>query len=78
MNDAVRELLKQALKLDEGGRRLLARVLVESVASRPDEIPEQHWEVVEERIREMEENPDDWVSWEELRAELLDEASDAA
>lgn len=81
MTEAVRELLEKAMALGEKDRLLLANVLTEVVLTQSSDapsVPDWHWPILEARLKDMEDNPDDWVSWEELRAELLGDASDAA
>lgn len=81
MTKAVRELLQKAMALGDKDRLLLANALVEAVlaqSSKSAPIPDWHMPILDARLKDMEENPDDWVSWEDLRAELLGEASDAA
>lgn len=69
------------MALGEKDRLMLANALVEAVLAQSSEapsIPDWHKPILEARLKDMEENPDDWVSWEELRAELQRESSDAA
>ena len=34
------------------------------------EIPDWHWEIIEERLRRIEENPDEGIPWEEANKHL--------
>ena len=73
MTDALRATLEQALALDLEDRRMLVHLLVELLGeeSTPTDIPEWHKAILDERLRDMEENPDDWTSWEDAQAMLF-------
>ena len=47
------------------------------IAARPEDVPVPEWqkEMIEERLRQHEANPEDTVPWEEVRARLLEKYS---
>jgi putative addiction module component (TIGR02574 family) len=47
------------------------------IAARPEDVPVPEWqkEMIEERLRHHEANPEDTVPWEEVRARLLEKYS---
>ena len=51
--------------------------LWDRIAARPEDIPVPNWqkELIDERLRQHEANPDDTVSWKEARARLLEKYS---
>lgn len=65
-------LLAEALKLPVPERIELAEALWESVQGDTNAfpVPKAHLEILEERLRDMEANPDDESPWEEVRARL--------
>jgi len=80
MTDALRATLEQALALSEEDRRLLALLLQELLEQgrEPAEIPEWHKSILDQRLRDMEENPDDWTSLEDAEARLFKRDQDVA
>jgi len=47
------------------------------IAARPEDVPVPEWqkEMIDQRLRQYEANPDDTVPWEEVRARLLEKYS---
>jgi len=37
----------------------------------PDEVPDWHKEILDEAEKDLEENPDDGIPWEEVRAKII-------
>ena len=65
-------LLKEALKLPAPDRVELAEALWDSVQRDTDIFPilPSHLAILEERLRDMEANPEDESTWEEVRNRL--------
>jgi putative addiction module component (TIGR02574 family) len=67
-----KNLLENVLALPVAERLELASRIWESVKDTPEAqaLPDWQKEMLDERLRDMEENPDDEVSWEDVEAEL--------
>ena len=60
-------------KLSDSEKLLLINELWDSLAEGKDTlpVPESHKRILDERLREHEENPDEGSSWEEVRSRIL-------
>ena|SRR5688500_8785311 len=65
-------LLKEASKLSKDERLELVQDLWDTIAAEPDDgnISDEQRQILEERLREHEANPQDVVPWEVARAEI--------
>lgn len=63
--------LKNRIKeyVDQADERML-RVIYETIENDEAEIPDTHKKVLDERLKYHEENPDEGISWEEVRESL--------
>ena len=72
MSPSARELLEQALHLDESERASLAGALIESLHPEAEAGVEEAWErVIERRVRELEAGTAETLPWSEVRARLF-------
>ena len=70
MTKAAKEILERYKSLSRKGRQSLLREIDEfELETAP--IPEWHKKALEEALEDERKNPDDWVPWEEVYAELL-------
>lgn len=71
MRTKVKELLRQALSLDERDRAALAGALIESLSGEAEPGAEEGWEaVIERRVTELESGAVEAVPWSEVRERL--------
>lgn len=65
-------LLKEASKLSKAERLELVQDLWDTIAAEPDDgkISDEERQILDERLREHEANPQDVVPWEVARAEI--------
>jgi len=71
MTRTAKELLEQALSLDESDRATLAALLIESLEGEPDEGLEAAWsEEVRRRAAELDAGRVAAIPWEEVRKRL--------
>lgn len=74
MGRDLKKLLHEAAQLSESDRATLAGVLLESLEpTRTPGIEEAWSREIERRVREIDAGTVELISWEEVRAELLDE-----
>ena len=72
MRTEVKELLRQALSLDEKDRAALAGALIESLYGEAEPGAEEAWEaVIERRVEELETGAVEAVPWSEVRERLF-------
>lgn len=72
MSPTTKQLLQDALGLDESERATLAGALIESLHGPPPDGVEEAWEVViERRVREFEAGTAKTVPWSEVREHLF-------
>jgi putative addiction module component (TIGR02574 family) len=72
MHARVRELLHQALSLDEKDRATLAGALIESLYGAADPDVDEAWEaVIQRRVEELETGAVEAVPWSEVRERLF-------
>jgi putative addiction module component (TIGR02574 family) len=72
MSTPVRELFKQASKLNEHDRATLAGLLLESLEHEVDENVESAWqEEIERRLAELDADSVQLVPWDEVKAKLM-------
>ena len=65
------ELYAQAMKLNAGGRAVLAGLLLESLEPHADDGVDAAWrEEIEQRIHELDQGTVAPVAWEQVRARL--------
>jgi putative addiction module component (TIGR02574 family) len=62
-----RRLLHEALKLDEDERILLAALIWETVADEGPPLSDAERRLLDERLEEMRRNPDDLLTWEQVK-----------
>ena len=64
-------IIQQFRKLDPRAKLHLLEQLWEEVAADPDRIPltDEQRELLDERLRQHEENPEDVVDWEDVKKE---------
>jgi hypothetical protein len=73
MSPSVKNLLVEALRLDEGERASLAGALIESLHGPAEDGAEGAWdEVVRQRVAELTAGTATTVPWSEVRARLFD------
>lgn len=65
-------LLERALELSPAERLRLAEALWDSLASNPDQvaIPQWHKELLDERLKELDQDGSDGSSWPEVKARI--------
>ena len=57
--------------IDEAGGRILNLIYGMILADRQSyEIPDWHKEIIQERLEEYEKNPQEVISWEDLKAKI--------
>lgn len=72
MATTVKELLRQALSLDEKDRAALAGALIESLYGEPEPGAEEAWEaVIERRVEELETGAVETIPWSKVRERLF-------
>jgi putative addiction module component (TIGR02574 family) len=72
MSTPVRELFKQASKLNEHDRATLAGLLLESLEHEVDENVESAWqEEIERRLAELDADSVQLVPWDEVKVKLM-------
>lgn len=72
MRTKVRDLLREALSLDEKDRAALAGALIESLYGEPEPGADEAWEaVIERRVEELETGAVESVPWSEVRERLF-------
>lgn len=72
MATTVKELLRQALSLDEKDRAALAGALIESLYGEPEPGAEEAWEaVIERRVEELETGAVETILWSKVRERLF-------
>ena len=72
MSPKAREVLEQALALDEADRATLAGALIESLETPPEPGAEQAWsEVIRRRVAELQSGDVQTVPWSEVRERLF-------
>lgn len=73
MSTPVIELFRRASDLPESDRALLAGLPIESLEAEPDEDVERAWLAeVDKRVAELESGAVQTVSWEEVKARLIE------
>jgi len=73
MMSPVQELYEKAVELSATDRALLAGLLIESLEGEPDEEVGQAWlGEVERRVSELKSGGVQTVSWEEVKARLVE------
>lgn len=63
-------LLEQVRQLSPAERSALVDIIQAEDYHGPAELPEWKRKLLDERLRDLEENPDDVVSWEEAMASI--------
>jgi len=72
MHTTVKELLRQALRLDEKDRAALAGALIESLHGEAEPGAEEAWEaVIKRRVEELEAGAVETVAWSVVRERLF-------
>lgn len=66
-------LAKQIEKLNKSEKLLLVEALWDSIASEPDDVPlpEHHRTVLDERLKTLEQDTEQGVSWDEFKKNYL-------
>lgn len=72
MSSSAKNLLEDALHLEESERATLAGALIESLHGPAEIGVEEAWErVIERRVRELEAGTAETIPWSEVRARLF-------
>ena len=72
MTPEARQLLKQALALDEKDRASMAGVLIESLHGEVDPDAEEAWDAeIRRRVEELESGKVETIPWSEVRQRLF-------
>lgn len=72
MTPEARQLIKQALALDEKDRASMAGVLIESLRGEVDPDADEAWDVeIRRRVEELDSGSVETIPWSEVRQQLF-------